>query len=31
MDFKLTDDQQAFQQTARDFAKSELPEAAQIC
>ena len=31
MDFKLTEDQQAFQQTARDFAKSELPEAAQIC
>ncbi len=31
MDFKLTEDQQAFQKTARDFAKSELPEAAQIC
>ena len=31
MDFKLTEDQQAFQKTARDFAQSELPEAAQIC
>ena len=31
MDFKLTEDQQAFQKTARDFAQSKLPEAAQIC
>ena len=31
MDFKLTEDQQAFQKTARDFAQSELQEAAQIC
>lgn len=31
MDFRLTENQLAFQQTARDFAKAELPEAAQKC
>ncbi|WP_037500287.1 acyl-CoA dehydrogenase family protein [Sphingomonas jaspsi] len=31
MDFRLSDEQQALRQAARDFARSELPEIAAVC